>query len=144
MTSKPCKLSPRLSLSLQVSALLSSVPEFCVMLLLSYSISTLQYFRLRTYDSCRSDVHYILLIRPTQELQKFCIRPTKVVLPTYKSCASDLLLLCIRPTKVVYLTYKYSATDLHKFCIQPTIKYATSLPTFVQCFRYTVHRTNTS
>jgi len=43
---------------------------FLGMLLLSYSISVLKYFRptiLRTYDSFWSDVHSILLIRPTQE-----------------------------------------------------------------------------
>ena len=33
------------------------------------SYDTLELLQHRTYDSCRSDVHYILLIRPMQELQ---------------------------------------------------------------------------
>ena len=64
-------------------------------------------------------------------LKKLCIRPTKSVHPTYKSCsASDLRKLCIRPTKELYIrptkvvhptyvkvvhpTYESCASDLRK------------------------------
>ena len=62
--------------------------------------TTLQRVHL-TYKSCAFD------------LQKLCIRPKKVVHPTYKSfspdlqnCASDLQKLCIRSTKGLHPTYR--------------------------------------
>ena len=61
-----------------------------------------------TYKSCVSD------------LQKLCIRLTKVVHPIYKSCASDLQKFFIRPTKVVHLTYKSRASYTLMLCIRHT------------------------
>ena len=51
-----------------------------------------------------------------------CIRPTKVVHPTYKSCASDLQTLCIRPTKLCIQPKKNCTSDLLLLYIQPTMK----------------------
>ena len=60
-------------------------------------------------------------VHPTQkkcasELQNLCIRPTKVVYPTYK-------IMCIRLTKSVHLTYKIykscSSSDIQNLCIRP-------------------------
>ena len=64
----------------------------------------------------------IKVVHPTckscaSDLLKLCIRHTKVVHPTYKLCISPILNLCIRPTKSVHPTYKSCASDLQKVCI---------------------------
>ena len=112
----------------------------------------MQYFRPtihRTYDSCRSDVHSILLIRSTQELQilsviKYVVDSATIRIslfplpqicrsdvhtfvgrmhtyPTYKSCASYQQKLCIRPILMMCIR------PTQKVCIQPTVKIAIDL-----------------
>ena len=55
------------------------------------------------------------------DIQKLCIQPKQVVHPTYKTCVSDLLLqLCIRSTKIC-------VSDLRKLCIRPTCATGTSI-----------------
>ena len=74
-----------------------------------------------------------LCIRPTKvmnpsfesyacasELQKLCIRASKVVHPSFKSCVSELQKLCIRASKVMHPSFKSCASELQKLCIRPT------------------------
>ena len=49
-----------------------------------------------------------------------CIRPTKCVHPTCKSCTSGLQNVCNQLSKVVHPTYKKCASVLQKVCIRPT------------------------
>ena len=135
-------------------------------MLLLYGISVLRYFgptQHRTYnDSCRSDVHLILLIRPTQEFCRYIqsvfyidnviihmfiklnlhaisfVHPTytyKVVHPTYTYVVQDptyLIELCNVPKNQQLCK---SATDQ-----QYMVRYTNFLNEV--CIRPTVHRTS--
>ena len=74
-------------------------------------------------------------------LQKFCIRPTKVLHPTYKSCASDLQIcasnlqkLCIRPTTGLHPTQRSE---------QLTFSRSDALFLSIECVS-DMHRTNSN
>ena len=79
----------------------------------------------RTYNSCRSDVHSIMLIRPTQELQINCqcvvdIATKKIAVPV----ANKFLVGCTYFCRLdehfsVYRMNIFCASDLlQKVCIQ--------------------------
>ena len=77
------------------------------------------------FDTMQS--YYILRFFCTNKKYTQCIRPTKIVHPTYKSCAFGLQKSWIRPKKVVHPTYKSCASDLQncesdpqKLCIRPS------------------------
>ena len=106
----------------RVVARTSSGVEHCSHI---YQIDKSQYVGFRQF-LCRA---LRLLNNCASYLRNVCIFPTTLqrVHLTYKSCAFDLQKLCIRPKKVVHPTYKSfspdlqnCASDLQKLCIRST------------------------